>query len=364
MFDDDVARRMPSERHVSSRRVFAFASVQSRPRRQRAALDAIEIKLARGRPAPRGRVVRLPERRRGRAIARVRARTTLNARARFAPNRAASDGANDRASACPARARAKTFQIRIRAVTRARAPAMPVARKLFDQSDASAPARALERAGSSATPIADGEKSVQFKKMTLNGDESGDDAEGTRRVSFDASSEILSPIAKRAGVEAAEAEETTPASPPLRPAGAGTSETSFRFDDAASDESKENAGASDDDAMSFESADASMAVNMTRDSENMTFQSAGYRSALLDFSSDDEFSASSKRRKFRIGALLRPMLAFAAGFAVVAVIAIEVASSSGAKEGDAKRGARRKQTFRELFTASKSSQSSKDAAAV
>jgi hypothetical protein len=241
---------------------------------------------------------------------------------------------------------------------------MPVARKLFDQSDASAPARALERAGSSATPIADGEKSVQFKKMTLNGDESGDDAEGTRRVSFDASSEILSPIAKRAGVEAAEAEETTPASPPLRPAGAGTSETSFRFDDAASDESKENAGASDDDAMSFESADASMAVNMTRDSENMTFQSAGYRSALLDFSSDDEFSASSKRRKFRIGALLRPMLAFAAGFAVVAVIAIEVASSSGAEEGDAKRGARRKQTFRELFTASKGSQSSKDAAAV
>ena len=88
---------------------------------------------------------------------------------------------------------------------------MPVARKLFDQSDASAPARALERAGSSATPIADGEKLVQFKKMTLNGDESGDDAEGTRRVSFDASSEILSPIAKRAGVEAAEAEETTPA---------------------------------------------------------------------------------------------------------------------------------------------------------
>ena len=245
---------------------------------------------------------------------------------------------------------------------------MPVARKLFDQSAAPAPARALERAGSSTTPIADGEKSARFEKMTLNGDESDDAANGTRRVSFDASSEVLSPIARRAGAgaaEAAEAEETTPASPALRPAGDGASETSFRFDDAASDDSKESAGASDDDGTSFESADASMAVNMTRDSENMTFQSAGYRSALLDFSSDDEFSASSKRRKFGVGALLRPLLAFAAGFAVVAVIAIEVASSSEAKEGDVKRGARRKQTFRELFaSSSKRSQSSKDAADV
>ena len=78
---------MPSERHVSSRRVFAFASVQSRPRRQRAALDAIEIKLARGRPAPRGRVVRLPERRRGRADegGRVRDRCRPVGGARRAP---------------------------------------------------------------------------------------------------------------------------------------------------------------------------------------------------------------------------------------------------------------------------------------
>ena len=101
-----------------------------------------------------------------------------------------------------------------------------------------------------------------------------------------------------------------------------------------------------------------------RASENMACEGGGSRRALLDCSGGEECSASSKRRKFRIGGRLRPMLAFAAGFAVVAVIAIEVASSSGAKEGDAKRGARRKQTFRELFTASKSSQSSKDAAAV
>ena len=89
------------------------------------------------------------------------------------------------------------------------------------------------------------------------------------------------------------------------------SASSFRFGDDTMD-------AEDSSSTSFESAaNASMAVNTT-------FHSV-YRSAAMDDFSDDDFSASSKpRRGFTLGALVKPALAFVAGFIVVSLGAREV----------------------------------------
>jgi len=114
----------------------------------------------------------------------------------------------------------------------------------------------------------------------------------------------------------------TPESPNLRPAagdaGSGMYEASFRFDD-----DDDNDVSRSSDAVSFESANVSMAVNTTRGSE---FHSM-YRTADLDEFSDDEFSASSKRRRPRLFGVFRavkPLLAFVAGFITVSLVVGEV----------------------------------------
>jgi len=140
----------------------------------------------------------------------------------------------------------------------------------------------------------------------------------------DGGSPMLSPIVGANGGEDGRARReeeasTTPESPNLRPAagdaGSGMYDASFRFDD---DDDDDNVSRSSD-AVSFESANVSMAVNTTRGSE---FHSM-YRTADLDEFSDDEFSASSKRRKPRLFGVVRavkPLLAFVAGFITVSLV--------------------------------------------
>ena len=154
---------------------------------------------------------------------------------------------------------------------------------------------------------------------------SGGDGDGE----CDGGSPMLSPIVGANGGEDGrarreeEASTTTPESPNLRPAagdaGSGMYDASFRFDDDDDDDDDDYNVSRSSDAVSFESANVSMAVNTTRGSE---FHSM-YRTADLDEFSDDEFSASSKRRKPRLFGVVRavkPLLAFVAGFITVSLV--------------------------------------------
>ena len=147
---------------------------------------------------------------------------------------------------------------------------------------------------------------------------------GGRDGECDGGSPMLSPIVGANGGEDGRARReeeasTTPESPNLRPAagdaGSGMYDASFRFDDDDDDDDVSRSS----DAVSFESANVSMAVNTTRGSE---FHSM-YRTADLDEFSDDEFSASSKRRKpklFGVVRAVKPLLAFVAGFITVSLV--------------------------------------------
>lgn len=156
----------------------------------------------------------------------------------------------------------------------------------------------------------------------------------------DGGSPMLSPILGANGGEDGRARReerdasTTPESPNLRPAagdaGSGMYDASFRFDDDDDDEDDDNVSRSSD-AVSFESANVSMAVNTTRGSE---FHSM-YRTADLDEFSDDEFSASSKRRRRpRLFGAVKPLLAFVAGFITVSLVVGEAQKREGAREDD------------------------------
>ena len=164
---------------------------------------------------------------------------------------------------------------------------------------------------------------------------SGGDGDGE----CDGGSPMLSPIVGANGGEDGRARReeeasTTPESPNLRPAagdaGSGMYDASFRFDDDDDDEDDDNVSRSSD-AVSFESANVSMAVNTTRGSE---FHSM-YRTADLDEFSDDEFSASSKRRRRpRLFGAVKPLLAFVAGFITVSLVVGEAQKREGAREDD------------------------------
>jgi hypothetical protein len=176
----------------------------------------------------------------------------------------------------------------------------------------------LERTMSSgASTTTDGDARV--------GKSSGGDGD----VACDGGSPMLSPILGASGGEDGRSRReerdasTTPESPNLRPAagdtGSGMYDASFRFDDDEDDDEEDdddNNVSRSSDAVSFESANVSMAVNTTRGSE---FHSM-YRTADLDEFSDDEFSASSKRRRPRLFGAVKPLLAFVAGFITVSLV--------------------------------------------
>lgn len=158
---------------------------------------------------------------------------------------------------------------------------------------------------------------------TKGGEGVGKSSGGDGDVACDDGSPMLSPILGASGGEDGRARReerdasTTPESPNLRPAagdaGSGMYDASFRFDD---DDDDDNNVSRSSDAVSFESANVSMAVNTTRGSE---FHSM-YRTADLDEFSDDEFSASSKRRRPRLFGAVKPLLAFVAGFITVSLV--------------------------------------------
>lgn len=142
----------------------------------------------------------------------------------------------------------------------------------------------------------------------------------------DADGAPLSPIRASARRSASE----SAASPEPRLArGDDVSSASFRFTDDGSDETD------GEDAMSFESANFSMAVNMTMDTNNVTFHSVDARSKSLDAFYEDELAGSSRR--FGLGAIARSLLAFAGGFAVVSLVAVEILARLEDSDGAARR---------------------------
>ena len=171
------------------------------------------------------------------------------------------------------------------------------------------------------------ERTMSSSSGTKGGEGVGKSSGGDGDVACDGGSPMLSPILGASGGEDGRARReerdasTTPESPNLRPAagdaGSGMYDASFRFDDDDDDEDDDDNNVSrSSDAVSFESANVSMAVNTTRGSE---FHSM-YRTADLDEFSDDEFSASSKRRRPRLFGAVKPLLAFVAGFITVSLV--------------------------------------------
>jgi hypothetical protein len=172
------------------------------------------------------------------------------------------------------------------------------------------------------------ERTMSSSSGTKGGEGVGKSSGGDGDVACDGGSPMLSPILGASGGEDGRARReerdasTTPESPNLRPAagdaGSGMYDASFRFDDDDDDDEDDddNHVSRSSDAVSFESANVSMAVNTTRGSE---FHSM-YRTADLDEFSDDEFSASSKRRRPRLFGAVKPLLAFVAGFITVSLV--------------------------------------------
>ena len=113
---------------------------------------------------------------------------------------------------------------------------------------------------------------------------------------------------------------TTPGTPEPRP-GVDEPDASFHFDEVG-----EGFDTDGEDTMSFDSANFSMAVNMTMDTENETFHSVSARSRSLDAFYDDEISSTSARGKKAVWAIGKSIFGFAVGFGVVTLIAVEIAS--------------------------------------
>lgn len=160
---------------------------------------------------------------------------------------------------------------------------------------------------------------------------------------------LLSPI--RASVRRSASESAASPEPRLARVD-DVSSASFRFTDDGSDETD------GEDAMSFESANFSMAVNMTMDTNNVTFHSVDARSKSLDAFYEDELAGSSRRGRFGLGAIARSLLAFTGGFVVVALVAVGIVARLEDSDG----AARRRRSLRALLRdTSKTKTASKDA---